>query len=107
MIATVIDLYHRLDAYYSMARAVKHFNLHFPEMKESQEPLIKAKGLYHLLLQTPVAYDIILNPQTNFFFLTGANMAGKKHLYKIRWLCGLSGAYRNGCAGRINGIKFV
>lgn len=78
----LIDLYHRLDAYYSMAKAVQHFNLHFPAMKESEEPLIKAKGLYHLLLQTPVAYDITLNPQTNFFFLTGANMAGKSTFIK-------------------------
>ena len=78
----LIDIYHRLDAYYSMAMAVQHFNLHFPHIKESDEPLIKAKGLYHLLLQSPVAYDITLNPQTNFLFLTGANMAGKSTFIK-------------------------
>lgn len=78
----LIDIYHKLDAYYSMAKAVLHFNLHFPQMKETDEPLIQAKGLYHLLLQTPVAYDITLNPQTNFLFLTGANMAGKSTFIK-------------------------
>ncbi len=78
----LIDIYHKLDAYYSMAKAVEHFDLHFPEMMESDEPLIKAKGLYHLLLQTPVAYDITSNPQTNFLFLTGANMAGKSTFIK-------------------------
>ncbi len=78
----LIDLYHQLDAYYSMAKAVQKFDLHFPKMQESDEPMIQAKGLYHLLLQTPVAYDITLNPQTNFLFLTGANMAGKSTFIK-------------------------
>ncbi len=78
----LIDLYHQLDALYSMAVAVKKFNLHFPEIIDTKEPVIQANGLYHLLLQTPVAYDITLNPQTNFLFLTGANMAGKSTLIK-------------------------
>lgn len=78
----LMQYYHRLDAYYSMAMAVQQFNLHFPDVKESDEPLIQAKGLYHLLLQTPIAYDVTLNPQTNFIFLTGANMAGKSTFIK-------------------------
>jgi DNA mismatch repair protein MutS len=78
----LMEYYHKLDAYYSMAMAVKKFNLHFPTVKESEEPLIQANGLYHLLLQTPVAYDVTLNPQTNFIFLTGANMAGKSTFIK-------------------------
>lgn len=78
----LIQLYHMLDAYYSMAKAVQSFNLHFPVITDGDEPVIQAKGLYHLLLQTPVAYDITLNPQTNFIFLTGANMAGKSTFIK-------------------------
>jgi DNA mismatch repair protein MutS len=78
----LMQYYHKLDAYYSMAMAVQHFNLHFPTVKESNEPVIQATGLYHLLLQTPTAYDVTLNPQTNFIFLTGANMAGKSTFIK-------------------------
>jgi DNA mismatch repair protein MutS len=78
----LIDLYHQLDAYYSMAMAVQKFNLQFPTMQDSNEPLIEATGLYHLLLETPVAYHVTLNPQTNFLFLTGANMAGKSTFIK-------------------------
>ncbi len=78
----LIDLYHQFDAYYSMAMAVQKFQLHFPTMQESNEPLIEATGLYHLLLETPVAYHVTLNPQTNFLFLTGANMAGKSTFIK-------------------------
>lgn len=78
----LIELYHQLDAYYSMAMAVQKFQLHFPIMQESNEPLIEANGLYHWLLETPVAYNVTLNPQTNFLFLTGANMAGKSTFIK-------------------------
>lgn len=78
----LMQLYHKLDAYYSMAKAVQTFNLHFPVISDGDEPVIQAKGLYHLLLNTPVAYDITLNPQTNFIFLTGANMAGKSTFIK-------------------------
>ena len=78
----LIEIFYRLDAWYSMAMAVKKFNLGFPEFIETEQPLIHAKGLYHLLLPQPVAYDIEMNPQHNFVFLTGANMAGKSTFIK-------------------------
>lgn len=78
----LIDIYSRLDAWYSMAIAVKKYDLHFPEFTESQTPLIEAKGLYHLLLHNPVPYNMQLDPNHNFLFLTGANMAGKSTLIK-------------------------
>jgi len=80
--AELITIFSRLDAWFSMAVAVKTFNLSFPEFIESNDPLIEAKGLYHILLHQPVPYDIELNPQHNFLFLTGANMAGKSTLIK-------------------------
>src|SRR5258706_4995934 len=78
----LINIFSRLDAWFSMAVAVKTFHLSFPEFIESAEPVIEAKGLYHILLHEPVAYDIELNRQHNFIFLTGANMAGKSTLIK-------------------------
>jgi DNA mismatch repair ATPase MutS len=44
--------------------------------------LVDAKGLYHILLPKPVPYDLQMNPEHNFVFLTGANMAGKSTLIK-------------------------
>lgn len=73
----LIQLFARLDAWYSMAKAVKELQLCFPEISESSQPFVEADGLYHLLLPTPVAYNISLDKQHNFLFLTGANMAGK------------------------------
>lgn len=78
----LIEIFGRLDAWYSMAVAVKKMNLCFPEFIEQDSPLVEAKGLYHILLPQPVAYDFQMNPQHNFFFLTGANMAGKSTLIK-------------------------
>jgi DNA mismatch repair ATPase MutS len=78
----LIDIFSRLDAWYSMAVAVKTYDLSFPKFIEQDTPLVDAKGLYHLLLQAPVPYDLQMNPDHNFLFLTGANMAGKSTLIK-------------------------
>lgn len=78
----LIDIFGRFDAWYSMAMAVKTFNLHFPKFIDSAHPYFKAEGLYHVLLQAPVAYDLVMHPEENFVFLTGANMAGKSTLIK-------------------------
>jgi DNA mismatch repair ATPase MutS len=78
----LIDIFSRLDAWYSMAVAVKTYGLCFPEFTEQQTPMVDAKGLYHILLPEPVAYDLQMDPEHNFLFLTGANMAGKSTLIK-------------------------
>ncbi len=78
----MIDIFSRMEAWYSMAVAVKTYNLRFPEFIESEQPYIAAEGLFHLLLQQPVAYDLVMHRQQNFLFLTGANMAGKSTLIK-------------------------
>ncbi|HEX6913856.1 MAG TPA: DNA mismatch repair protein MutS [Chitinophagaceae bacterium] len=78
----LVDIYCRLDAYYSMAVACDRYQLHFPEITESDDPYIEATGLFHLLLPTPVAYEVELGRPKNFLFLTGANMAGKSTFIK-------------------------
>lgn len=78
----LIDIYSRLDAWYSMAVAVKTYGLSFPEFVDQETPLVDARGLYHVLLPEPVAHDLQMNPENNFLFLTGANMAGKSTLIK-------------------------
>ena len=78
----LIEIYSRLDAWYSMAVAVKTYNLSFPEFIEQDMPLVEATGLYHILIPRPVPYDLQMSPEQNFLFLTGANMAGKSTLIK-------------------------
>ena len=78
----LIEIFSRLEAWYSMAMAVKTFDLRFPRFIEQEQPYFHAERLYHVLLQAPVAYDLQLRPDENFLFLTGANMAGKSTLIK-------------------------
>ncbi|GAC1417631.1 MAG: MutS family DNA mismatch repair protein [Flavisolibacter sp.] len=78
----LLDIFGRLEAWYSMAMAVKSFNLQFPEFLDQQQSYFKAEGLYHILLQQPKSYDLAMEPNKNFLFLTGANMAGKSTLIK-------------------------
>lgn len=78
----LVDIYSQLDAWYGMAVAVNELKLSFPVFISSEEPVLKAKELYHILLHRPVAYDVELNQNHNFIFLTGANMAGKSTFIK-------------------------
>ena len=78
----LVVLYAQIDAWYGMASAVQKYALVFPEFVQNDQPVIEATGLYHLLVQQPVAYEVVLNQKTNFLFLTGANMAGKSTFIK-------------------------
>ena len=78
----LLETYYQLDAWYSMAMAVKNYKLVFPSFTNQRRPLLDIKGLYHPLLLQPVDYDIHLLPEKNFLFLTGANMAGKSTFIK-------------------------
>ena len=79
---SLLRMHAQIDAWYGMAMAVKKYGLAFPEFSESAQPFVEMNGLYHILLKEPVAYDVIMNRQTNFLFLTGANMAGKSTFIK-------------------------
>ena len=78
----LIEIFFKLDAYMSMAIAQEKFQFAFPVFEASDQPFVEARGLYHLLLPTPVAYDTELDISRNFIFLTGANMGGKSTYIK-------------------------
>ncbi|MDF2187466.1 DNA mismatch repair protein MutS [Paraflavitalea sp. CAU 1676] len=78
----LISIYGRFDAWYSMATAMQKYKLCFPEFVVQDQPLIDARALYHILLPTPVPYDVQMSKESNFVFLTGANMAGKSTFIK-------------------------
>lgn len=82
----LIEIHSKLDAYISLAKAAKKFHFTYPEVIETNEPCIEAEGLYHFLLEVPVAYEVKLNQSANFIFLTGANMAGKSTFIKAAGL---------------------
>jgi len=81
-VRTLIDHYGTLDAWYSMAMANQQLKLNQPEFLNTTSPVVNATALHHILLTHPVSYDLTLNQDKNFIFLTGANMAGKSTLIK-------------------------
>jgi len=78
----LVQLFSQLDAWYGMAMAVQKYGLVFPEFIQSNKPVMQVQGLFHILLPQPVAYDVTLDAEANFIFLTGANMAGKSTFIK-------------------------
>src|SRR6185312_16849063 len=58
------------------------YELSFTKFIVAIKPELKIKGLYHILLHNPVDYDLELDKENNFIFLTGANMAGKSTFIK-------------------------
>lgn len=78
----LVEYHAQLDAYYSLARATEDLGLAFPTFTHDERPYMEAKGLYHILLQTPIPYHLEMSHDNNFIFLTGANMAGKSTFIK-------------------------
>lgn len=78
----LIRIYGKFDAWYSMAMACKVYNLATPKFTNISTPFIEVKALHHLLLPEAVSYDLHMDPESNFIFLTGANMAGKSTFIK-------------------------
>jgi DNA mismatch repair ATPase MutS len=78
----LIEIFGRLDAWHSMAKATVHHNLALPTWIDQADPCVEARGLYHILLPKPTAYDVQFNKDGSFLFLTGANMAGKSTFIK-------------------------
>lgn len=78
----LMNIYHQLDAYMSLAKAGEKYGFCFPEMVDQAQPYVEINGLFHFLLPHPVDYSITLQEKENFLFLTGANMAGKSTFIK-------------------------
>lgn len=81
-ITTLIDIAYRFDVYLSMAKAVNELNLTFPEVIDSEKPILELEGLYHLFLKKPISNDLVFENGKHFLFLTGPNMAGKTTFLK-------------------------
>jgi DNA mismatch repair ATPase MutS len=78
----LLRIHSELDAWFGMAMAVKNLKLHFPDFIETNKPILHTGGLYHLLLEQPVPYNLEMDDKHHFVFLTGANMAGKSTFIK-------------------------
>ncbi|HET8573551.1 MAG TPA: DNA mismatch repair protein MutS [Edaphocola sp.] len=76
----MIQLFARLDVQRSMALAGMEHGWVFPELMPAGAQQLRVQQLVHPLLKNPVSYDLDMNKQQRFLFLTGANMSGKSTL---------------------------
>ena len=79
---SLLSIFGKLDAWYGMATAVNKLKLAMPLFVKNELPIINAKGMYHIMIEQAVTYDLELDKSKNFLFLTGANMAGKSTFIK-------------------------
>ncbi|MCF6242190.1 MAG: hypothetical protein L3J74_12700 [Bacteroidales bacterium] len=86
-ILELIDVIYELDVLIAQAKANIKYTLNFPDFSETETPVFKASGLYHLFVKEPVKNSIQLGEDKNFIFLTGPNMAGKTTFLKA---CGVA-----------------
>jgi DNA mismatch repair ATPase MutS len=73
----MMENFFRLDAWFSLARVGVEMHFTFPELVNSQTPLLETSNLFHPLLPEAVSYTIDADRTHPFLFLTGANMSGK------------------------------
>ena len=78
----LLTLLYELDAYFSVAKAGKKYNLSYPDINNDKEKRIEIKGLKHIFIKKAVSNNIVISTDKNVSFITGVNMAGKSTLLK-------------------------
>lgn len=86
-ISVLIEIAYKLDVYLSMAKAINKYHLVFPEIVDSEKPVLEMEEVYHLFLKSPISNNLSFEQQKHFLFLTGPNMAGKTTFLKS---CGIA-----------------
>lgn len=83
----LLQLIYYLDVYISVADVAVKRNFVLAKAVESDENRIQIEDMVHPLLKNPVGNSLSIDQQSNFIFLTGANMAGKSTFMKTFGIC--------------------
>lgn len=83
----LILCFYEIDAYLSLATAIKDNKFFFPEFIDCKDPIFNAVNLKHPFLKDPKKYSVTFNRSNSLVFLTGPNMAGKTTFLKS---CGIA-----------------
>ncbi|GGK86107.1 ATP-binding cassette domain-containing protein [Rufibacter glacialis] len=78
----LLNILYELDAYAAVASTAEKLGFSYPDYLRKEEPEVEIKGLFHPLLDKPVANDFAIDQWHNVCFLTGANMSGKSTFLK-------------------------
>lgn len=80
LVYKMIQQFAALDALHAMALATQKNNWQLPELLPETALKYEVHQLVHPLIKNPTGYDLSLNGEQRFLFLTGANMSGKSTL---------------------------
>jgi len=78
----IINGYYEIDVLLAMAKTCNENHFHFPVFTDDTNCSFKAEELYHPLIPNAIPYQVEINKDSNFIFLTGPNMAGKTTFLK-------------------------
>ena len=73
---------YQLDVYLSVAKVATERKYVFPLALRPEKPVVILEGVYHPHVPNAVGNTLLITPDSNVIFLTGANMAGKSTFMK-------------------------
>ena len=82
MVRRLLERIYYLDLYLTVARVAVARKWAFPVVLDRGLHTVRLQGLYHPGLPNAIPNSIIITPDNNIVFLTGANMAGKSTFMK-------------------------
>ncbi|MCD0489203.1 hypothetical protein LPB86_13260 [Pedobacter sp. MC2016-14] len=71
-----------IDINIAVAEVARKHSFVFPVATQKGSHSLVLKNVYHPLVQNAVGNDLVISPESNIIFLTGANMAGKSTFMK-------------------------
>jgi DNA mismatch repair ATPase MutS len=72
----------KIDAYLSILRLKKEYNLSYPIYQNNNKPSLILKNVYHPIIDNPVKNSLYLNKDKKHILVTGANACGKSTFIK-------------------------
>lgn len=78
----IFNMVYEYDVFRAVAKAAKKYNLCYPEIRATQEGVLKIEGLSHPFVENAISNDIDFDKKSNLLFVTGPNMAGKSTFLK-------------------------
>jgi DNA mismatch repair ATPase MutS len=82
LLEKILQHIYQLDVYISIAGVARERGYSFATALERNANRLELQGVYHPLLNKPVANSLTMTPDSNIVFLTGANMGGKSTFMK-------------------------
>lgn len=83
----LLQLLYTLDVYTALAQVAEDCGFVLPNVLPAEKNILNIEEMFHPQLTHPVKNSLVVDHNSNFVFLTGANMAGKSTFMKTFGLC--------------------